>query len=43
MHLHLCAFNQTELVHSGYTFIVSMCFSWELNPQPFALGGGGGG
>ncbi len=24
-------------VHSGYTFIVSMCVPWELNPQPFAL------
>ncbi len=24
-------------VHSGYTFFVSMCVSWELNPQPFAL------
>ncbi len=22
-------------VHSGYTFIVSMCVPWELNPQPF--------
>ncbi len=21
-------------VHSGYTFIVSMCVSWESNPQP---------
>ncbi len=24
-------------VHSGYTFFVSMCVPWELNPQPFAL------
>ncbi len=24
-------------VHSGYTFIVSMCVPWELNPRPFAL------
>ncbi len=24
-------------VHSGYTFFVSMCVSWELNPQPFVL------
>ncbi len=24
-------------VHSGYTFFNSMCVSWELNPQPFAL------
>ncbi len=23
--------------HSGYTFIISMCVPWELNPQPFAL------
>ncbi len=21
-------------VHSGYTFFVSMCVSWEINPQP---------
>ncbi len=24
-------------VHSDYTFFVSMCVPWELNPQPFAL------
>ncbi len=24
-------------VHSGYTFFISMCDPWELNPQPFAL------
>ncbi len=24
-------------VHSGYTFFVSICVPWELNPQPFAL------
>ncbi len=24
-------------VHSGYTFIISMCVPWESNPQPFAL------
>ncbi len=24
-------------VHSGYAFFVSMCVSWELNPQPFTL------
>ncbi len=24
-------------VHSGYTYIVSMCVLWELNPQTFAL------
>ncbi len=23
--------------HSGYTFFISMCVLWELNPQPFAL------
>ncbi len=23
--------------YSGYTFFVSMCVPWELNPQPFAL------
>ncbi len=27
----------TFTVHSGYTFFVSMCVPWELNPQPFAL------
>ncbi len=36
--MHLAdAFIQSDLVHSGYTFFVSMCVSWELNPQPFAL------
>ncbi len=24
-------------VHLGYTFFVSICVPWELNPQPFAL------
>ncbi len=24
-------------VHSDYTFFISMCVPWELNPQPFAL------
>ncbi len=24
-------------MHSGYTFCISMCVSWESNPQPFAL------
>ncbi len=24
-------------VHSGYTFFISMCVPWELNPRPFAL------
>ncbi len=24
-------------VHSGYTYFISMCVPWELNPQPFAL------
>ncbi len=29
------AFIQSELqMHSGYTFIVSMCVPWELNPRP---------
>ncbi len=30
---------QTRLskVHSGYTFIVSMCVPWELNLRPSAL------
>ncbi len=33
--MHLAdAFIQSE---SGYTFFISMCVTWELNPQPFAL------
>ncbi len=42
-HLHLSdAFIQSHLLksiyYSGYTFFfISMCVSWELNPQPFAL------
>ncbi len=24
-------------VYSGYTFFISMCVPWELNPQPFTL------
>ncbi len=24
-------------MHSGYTFVVSMCVPWESNPQPFVL------
>ncbi len=24
-------------VHSGYTFFLSVCVPWELNPWPFAL------
>ncbi len=36
--MHLAdAFIQSDLVHSGYTFIVSMCVPWELNPQSFVL------
>ncbi len=32
------AFIQRDLqLHSGYTFLISMCVPWELNPQPFAL------
>ncbi len=35
--MHLAdAFIQSDL-HSGYTFFVSICVSWELNPQSFAL------
>ncbi len=43
LQLHLAdAFIQSDLplyipVYSGYTFIISMCVPWELNPQPFAL------
>ncbi len=37
--MHLAdAFIQSDLPYtlpySGYTFIVSMCIPWELNPQP---------
>ncbi len=36
--MHLAdAFIQSDLVHSGYTFFVSMCVPWELNPQPFVM------
>ncbi len=35
--MQLDAFIQSDLVHSDYTFIVSMCVPWESNPQPFAL------
>ncbi len=41
--MHLAdAFIQSDLhlqsdLHSGYTFFISMCVPWELNPQPFAL------
>ncbi len=36
--MHLAdTFIQSDLVHSGYIFFVSMCVPWELNPQPFAL------
>ncbi len=32
------AFIQSDLqLHSGYTFIISICVPWESNPQPFAL------
>ncbi len=39
LHLHLSdAFIQSDLqLHSGYTFLISMCVPWESNPQPFAL------
>ncbi len=37
--MHLAdAFIQSDLqLHSGYTFFISMCVPWELNPQPFVL------
>ncbi len=37
--MHLAdTFIQSDLqLHSGYTFLISMCVPWELNPQPFAL------
>ncbi len=37
--MHLAdAFIQSDLqLHSGYSFLISMCFPWESNPQPFAL------
>ncbi len=35
--MHLAdAFIQIELSNSSYTFFVSTCVPWELNPQPFA-------
>ncbi len=37
--MHLAdAFIQSDFqLHSGYTFLINMCFPWESNPQPFAL------
>ncbi len=37
--MHLAdAFIQSDLHYiQCYTFFVSMCVPWELNPQPFAL------
>ncbi len=29
-----CFYPKRLTVHSGYTFFVSMCVPWELNPQP---------
>ncbi len=39
LHMHLTdAFIQSDLqLHSGYTFLISICVPWESNPQPFAL------
>ncbi len=36
LHLHLAdTFIQSDLqLHSGYTFLTSMCVPWESNPQP---------
>ncbi len=37
--MHLAdAFIQSDIqLHSGYTFLISMCVPWESDPQPFAL------
>ncbi len=40
--MHLAdAFIQSDLqwltVHSGYTFIISMCVPWESNPWPLEI------
>ncbi len=37
--MHLAdAFIQSNLqLHSGYTFLISICVPWESNLQPFAL------
>ncbi len=36
--MHLAdAFIQSDLVHSGYTFFISMCVPWELNPYLFKI------
>ncbi len=29
-----CFYPKRLTVHLGYTFFVSMCVPWELNPQP---------
>ncbi len=37
--MHLAdIFIQSDLqLHSGYTFLISICVPWESNPEPFAL------
>ncbi len=36
--MHLAdAFIQSDLQCIVFVFFISMCVSWELNPQPFAL------
>ncbi len=37
MYIYITFIQRNLQLHSGYTFIVSMCVSWELNPQPFVL------
>ncbi len=32
-----CFYPKQLTVHSGYTFLISMCVPWESNPRPFAL------
>ncbi len=35
--MHLADALSKATVYSGYTFVMSMCVPWKLNPQPFAL------
>ncbi len=37
MHLADAVVQSNLQLHSGYTFLISICVPWESNPQPFAL------
>ncbi len=39
MHLADAVIQSDLQLHSGYTFLISMCVPWESNPQPFMIYG----